>query len=138
MAGVGDLVGLPLAALGAASPSAFVTGLGAGSVSLLRNLSGAPSAARHPDSLSRRVEHALGCLVVSAPVPAKLATVFYRRSTLSRAQDGPSDTTQGRPRISHRHLPPHSGLKSRPPPKPSCLDIADDDSTCGHWSQGGR
>ena len=50
MAGVGDLVGLPLAALGAGSPSGFVTGLGTGSVSLLRNLSGASSAARHPDT----------------------------------------------------------------------------------------
>ena len=39
-AGVGDLVGLPLAALGRGSPTAFVAGLGTGSASLLRNLSG--------------------------------------------------------------------------------------------------
>lgn len=39
-AGLGDLFGLPLAALGRGSPAAFVAGLGTGSASLLRNLSG--------------------------------------------------------------------------------------------------
>jgi len=72
-AGLGDLFGLPLAALGRGSPTAFVAGLGNGSASLLRNLSGAYR--KQNDLVVERTQNKTLCLLMPASSVAMLHSV---------------------------------------------------------------